>query len=46
MSRISGMNYTVTVGDTMIQVDTCNLTITDNSPKEITANILLDLSSI
>lgn len=31
MSRISGMNYNVTVGDTMIQVDTCTLTITDNS---------------
>lgn len=39
MSRISGMNYNVTVGDTMIQVDTCTLTITDNSGVSQTSGV-------
>ncbi|MGI2181047.1 phage protein [Shewanella oncorhynchi] len=39
MSRVSGMNYNVTVGDTMIQVDTCTLTITDNSAVVLTAGV-------
>lgn len=39
MSRISGMNYTVTVGDTMIHVDTCTLTITDNSGVSQTSGV-------
>ncbi|MFB2670174.1 phage protein [Shewanella xiamenensis] len=39
MSRISGMNYNVTVGDTMIQVDTCTLTITDNSAVVLTGGV-------
>lgn len=38
-SRISGMNYNVTVGDTMIHVDTCSLTITDNSGVSQTSGV-------
>ncbi len=29
--RLSGMNFNVNLGDMLIHVDTCTLTITDNS---------------
>ena len=37
--RLSGMNFNVTMGDTMIHVDTCTLTITDNSAVSQTSGV-------
>ncbi|MFG0454925.1 phage protein [Shewanella mangrovisoli] len=37
--RLSGMNFNVTLGDTMIHVDTCTLTITDNSAVSQTSGV-------
>lgn len=37
--RLSGMNFHVTMGDTMIHVDTATLTITDNSAVSQTGGV-------
>ncbi len=37
--RLSGMNFNVMLGDKMIHVDTCTLTITDNSAVSQTAGV-------
>jgi hypothetical protein len=37
--RLSGMNFNVNLGDTMLQVDTATLSITDNSSVSQTAGV-------
>ena len=37
--RLSGMNFNVNLGDMLIHVDTCTLTITDNSGVSQTSGV-------